>query len=149
VTGNGRQYPARPIVGVGGIVVDPAGRVLLVKRRNEPLAGRWSLPGGIVELGEALDAAVRREVREETGLEVRVGPLVEVVQRVHRDAENRVEWHYVLLDYLCWSDAGAPAAASDAAEVAFAAPDDLGAYGIVQAAADVIRRGLTLAQQTR
>ena len=149
MTGDGRQYPARPIVGVGGIVVDARGRVLLVKRRNEPLAGRWSLPGGIVELGEALDAAVRREVREETGLDVRVGPLVEVVERVHRDATDRIEWHYVLLDYLCWLEAGEPAAASDAAEVAFAAPDELRAYGIVQATADVIRRGLALAHETR
>jgi ADP-ribose pyrophosphatase YjhB (NUDIX family) len=145
VSTDARQYPSRPFVGVGAVVVGSDGRVLLVKRRNEPLAGRWSLPGGLVEVGESLEAAVRREVLEETGLDVGVGPLVEVVERVHRDADGGVEWHYVLLDYLCRPEAGAPAAASDAAEVAFVTPDELDDYGIAKATADVIRRGLTLA----
>ena len=95
-----RSYPARPVVGVGAVVFD-ADRVLLVKRAHEPLKGEWSLPGGAVELGETLEAAVAREVLEETGLAVDVGPVVEVLDRVQHAADGRVEYHYVIVDYLC------------------------------------------------
>src|SRR5438552_13789207 len=95
-----REYPVRPIVGVGAVVLD-GDRVLLVKRAHEPLKGEWSLPGGAVEVGETLEAAVAREVREETCLEVEVGPLVEVVNRIVRDPGGRVEYHFVIVDYLC------------------------------------------------
>lgn len=140
-----RRYPERPLVGVGGIVVE-AGRVLLVKRSHEPLAGRWSLPGGLVEIGETLAEAVRREVREETGLDVRVGVLVEVVERVLRDAGGRVEYHYVLADFLCRPTGGALAAADDAAEVAWATREELdGRYAVPPPTTRVIEKALALA----
>ncbi len=85
-----------------------AGAVLLVERAAEPLKGRWTLPGGVVEVGETLEAALMRELREETGLEVRVLELVEVLDRITRDDAQRVRYHYVLLDYLCEPAAGEP-----------------------------------------
>ena len=100
MTDDNRSFPARPIVGVGAVVVDD-GRVLLVKRAQAPLKGEWSLPGGAVEVGETLSAAVQREVLEETGLVVSVGPIVEVLDRIHTDGDGRVEYHYVLIDYAC------------------------------------------------
>jgi mutator protein MutT len=140
-----RRYPGRPLVGVGGIVID-GGRVLLVRRTREPLAGRWSLPGGMVELGETLAEAVRREVREETGLEVEVGPLVDVVDRIHRDADGRVEYHYVLADYLCRPAGGTLAAADDAAEVAWAAREELASrYAVPALTGRVIEKALVRA----
>jgi len=140
-----RTYPARPILGVGAVVVDDAGRVVLVKRAHEPLAGRWSLPGGVVDIGESLTAAVAREVKEETGLDVAVGPIVEVVERVHRDADSRVEYHYVLLDYLCRPTGGTLAAGTDASDVTWVAASELGAYGIVAGTRRVIQRALEMA----
>ena len=94
-----REFPAAPLVGVGAVVFE-AGRVLLVRRGREPLKGHWSLPGGLVELGERLLDAVVREVREETGLTVEPIELVEVVDRIHWE-ESRVRYHYVIADYLC------------------------------------------------
>jgi mutator protein MutT len=142
-----RTYPARPIAGVGAIVVDGQRRVLLVKRANPPLAGRWSLPGGVIDVGESTEQAVAREVREETGLDVIVGPLVEVVERIHRDADNRVEYHYVLLDHLCQPAGGVLRAATDAAEVTWAAAGDLGDYGIAAATRRVIEHALEMVQK--
>ncbi|MCX6553349.1 MAG: NUDIX hydrolase, partial [Acidobacteria bacterium] len=95
-----RRYPARPIVGVGGIAFIE-GRVVLIKRRFEPMAGRWSLPGGTLELGESLHDGLAREMLEETGLVVDVGPLVDLFDRVTRDPDGRVRFHYVLADYVC------------------------------------------------
>jgi mutator protein MutT len=138
--------PARPIVGVGAIVVD-GDRVLLVKRRNPPLQGRWSLPGGRVELGETLVDAVRREIQEECGLEVSVGPLVDVVDRIHRGADGAVEHHFVLADYLCRTQVPESAiAASDAADLRWAHLDELRDLGVADATADVIRHGFDLAR---
>lgn len=99
-------------MGVGAVVIDQ-GRVLLVRRGREPLKGHWTLPGGLLELGESLTAGVAREVLEETGLEVEVLELVELVDRIHREGE-RVRYHYVIADYLCRVKGGALQAASDA-----------------------------------
>ena len=99
--------------------------MLLVKRRYEPLAGQWSLPGGAVEVGETLEACVAREMLEETGLEVEVGPVIEVFDRITHDDEGRVQYHFVLVDYLCWPTGGALCAGSDVAEAVFADPRDL------------------------
>jgi 8-oxo-dGTP diphosphatase len=107
-----REYPEAPVVGVGAVVVH-AGRVLLVRRGSEPLKGHWSLPGGMLELGEPLTAGVIREVQEETGLLVEAVELIELLDRVHRDGD-RVRYHYVIADYLCRVVGGTLKAASDA-----------------------------------
>lgn len=107
-----REFPEQPLIGVGAVVVD-AGRVLLVRRGREPLKGQWSLPGGLLEVGEALTAGVVREVREETGLEVETVELIELLDRIHREGE-RVRYHYVIADYLCRVTGGELQAASDA-----------------------------------
>ena len=138
-----RQYPSRPIVGVGAVVVD-AGRVVLVRRRYEPLAGRWSLPGGTLELGEALEDGTTREVFEETGLHVEVGPLVEVFDRIMLDEERRVRYHFVLVDYLCRPVGGALQAGSDVDDAVLVAPDSLDSYNLTEKASAVIARGFTL-----
>ena len=107
-----REYPETPLIGVGAVVVE-GGRVLLVRRGSEPLKGEWSLPGGLVELGESLEAALIREVGEETGLIVQPLELIELLDRIHRDGQ-RVRYHYVIADYLCRVTGGQLRAASDA-----------------------------------
>jgi ADP-ribose pyrophosphatase YjhB (NUDIX family) len=107
-----REFPETPLVGVGAVVVHED-RVLLVRRGTEPLKGHWSLPGGLLEVGESLADGVVREVREETGLTVKPVELVELLDRIHKDGE-RVRYHYVIADYLCRVVGGALQAASDA-----------------------------------
>jgi ADP-ribose pyrophosphatase YjhB (NUDIX family) len=107
-----REFPSSPLVGVGAVVVHE-GRVLLVQRGHEPAKGQWSLPGGLIDVGESLREAVIREVREETGLIVEPVELIELLERIHRDGD-RVRYHYVIADYLCHLVGGALAAASDA-----------------------------------
>jgi 8-oxo-dGTP diphosphatase len=141
---SGREYPSRPIVGVGGVVF-VGGRVLLVKRRFEPLAGRWSLPGGALEVGETLAEGLAREMKEETGLDVDVGPVLDVFDRITRDEQGRARFHYVLVDYLCSVRAGTPVAGSDVAEVALAETGDLGRYDLTLKTVEVIGRARTMA----
>jgi ADP-ribose pyrophosphatase YjhB (NUDIX family) len=107
-----REYPQTPLVGVGAVVVQDA-RVLLVRRGAEPLKGHWTLPGGMLEVGEALAAGTVREVREETGLHVEPIELIELLDRIHREG-GRVRYHYVIADYLCRVTGGELRAASDA-----------------------------------
>ncbi|MGH9602057.1 MAG: NUDIX hydrolase, partial [Terriglobales bacterium] len=95
-----RSYPSRPLVGVGAVICKDR-RVVVVLRKSSPLAGQWSIPGGLVEVGERLHEAVAREAREETGLTVKVGERVEVFERILPDARGRIQYHFVLLDYLC------------------------------------------------
>ena len=138
-----RQYPERPIVGVGAVIVD-TGKVVLVRRRYEPLAGRWSLPGGTLELGETLETGVAREMREETSLDVEVGPVIEVFDRIILDAERRVRYHFVLVDYLCWPLGGELQAGSDVDEAVLVDPASLDAYDLTVKAQAVIDRALEL-----
>ena len=140
-----RAYPDRPFVGVGAVIVDQ-GRVVLIKRRFEPLAGRWSLPGGAVDVGETLVECVAREMLEETGLVVEVGPVVEVFDRIVRDGDGRVQFHYVLVDYLCRPTGGSLRAGSDVAEAVYADPDDLVRFALAHPASAVIRRALEMAK---
>ncbi len=136
-----RSYPQRPIVGVGAVVID-AGRVLLIRRAHEPLKGQWSLPGGGVELGETLEQAIAREVREETGLDVHVGPIVEVLDRIMRDADGRVEHHFVLVDFVCRPLGGILCGASDADAAEWVPLDGLARYAVADVTAAVIRKGV-------
>jgi 8-oxo-dGTP diphosphatase len=108
-----RRYPPRPVLGVGALIIEND-RILLVERGHEPLKGYWSLPGGGVETGERLEAAMRREVREETGLEVDVICMLEIFERIIPDAASAPEYHFVLIDYLCRPAGGTLAAADDA-----------------------------------
>ena len=142
-----RKYPDRPIVGVGAVIVD-GDRVLLVKRAHEPLKGEWSLPGGAVEVGESLEAALVREVREETCLDVTVGPVVEVLDRIGRDANDRVEYHFVIVDYLCRVAGGTATCGSDADEVQWARRDDLAQYLLTPAASRVIVKAFALSSDS-
>ena len=141
-----RLYPERPVVGVGAVIVSNGG-VVLIRRRFEPLAGRWSLPGGTLELGEALEAAVAREMREDTGLDVAVGPVIEVFDRIMLDEEQRVRYHVVLIDYLCWPVSGVLQAGSDADAAVLADPGDLDPFGLTPKAAALIERGLQMARE--
>ena len=143
-----RRFPDRPVLGVGAVIVDGS-RVLLVKRAQEPLKGEWSLPGGAVELGETLEAAVVREVGEETGLKIEVGPVVEVFERVQRERSGRVEYHYVVVDYLCRAVGGTLAPASDVADAIWADGANLESYRLTENATNVIARGLRLSGSHR
>jgi mutator protein MutT len=136
-----RAYPERPIVGVGAIVLD-GNRVLLVKRAHEPLKGEWSVPGGAVEVGETLEQAIRREVLEETCLDVEVGPIVDVLDRIRYDVDGRVQFHYVLIDYLCRPLRGTVHCASDADEAAWVDRTDLASYGVAAETVNVIDKAL-------
>ncbi|HEX2461081.1 MAG TPA: NUDIX hydrolase [Vicinamibacterales bacterium] len=138
-----RSYPARPIVGVGAVVLVDR-QVVLIKRRYEPLAGQWSLPGGTLEVGETLEAGTAREILEETGLVVEVGPVIEVFDRILVDSDQRVRYHFVLIDYLCRPVGGTLQHGSDVDAVTLADPADLAPYGLTAKATAIIRRALEL-----
>ena len=135
-----REFPEIPLIGIGAIIID-GGRVLLVKRTHPPIQGQWSIPGGVLEVGELVREAAIREAREETGLIVETGELLGVYDRVLHDSENRVQYHYVLIDFLCRAVGGELHAASDAAEVRWFTPSELPALSLAEDTQDVIRKG--------
>lgn len=140
-----REYPDAPIAGVGAVIVrdgDPPS-VLLIRRGQEPLKGEWSLPGGAVELGETLEEAIRREVLEETGLVIEPAGVVQAFDRIARDADGRVRYHYVLVDFLCRVTGGSLACASDAVEARWAGLEDLD--GLTPLTVEVIRKAVQMA----
>ncbi len=143
--------PTAPVVGVGGLVVRD-GKVLLIRRGKQPLFGRWTLPGGTLELGESLEEAVVRELLEETGVRVRPLELLTVFDRIER-ADGRVVYHYVIVDYLCEYLSGEPQGASDALEAAFVSEAELPALDLpakgVEVVADGLRRARALARDER
>ena len=113
-----REYPESPIVGVGGVIFEGAS-VLLAKRGQEPAKGTWSLPGGAVELGEKLIDALKREIREEIGIEIEVGGLIRVLDRILCDEDKRIRYHYVIVDYWGWKVSGEPKPDSDTSDICF------------------------------
>ena len=140
-----REYPERPLVGVGGVVI-AGDRTLLIRRGSAPLAGQWSIPGGMLELGESIEEGGRRELAEETGIEVRVLGLIEVFERVIPGEAGRTRYHFVILDYLCEVVSGEARAASDALEVAWATEEELEKYELTAIAIRVIRRAFQMAR---
>ncbi|HEU5231507.1 MAG TPA: NUDIX hydrolase [Terriglobales bacterium] len=136
-----RDYPDRPFLGVGAIVIHD-NRVLLVRRANPPLQGEWSIPGGLVETGETTRDAIVREVLEETALRVEVAALVEVFERILRDNQSRVQYHYVLLDYRCCVASGEAYAGSDVSEVRWVTLDELELLSVAPETCAVIRKAV-------
>jgi 8-oxo-dGTP diphosphatase len=152
-----REYPLSPLVGVGGVVIDledPDQRVLLIRRGTEPRKGLWSIPGGLVELGESLVDAVKREILEETGLIVEPTSVIEVVDRIYHDELSqggRVRYHYVIIDYLCKVVGGKLKAGSDATEITWALRaewDRTNLYSLESITVNVIEKGWKMAHAT-
>ena len=136
-----REYPQTPLVGVGAVIVEH-NRALLIRRGQPPLLGEWSLPGGVLECGEALCDAVVREAFEETGLTVEVGEMLGVYERVIRADDGRVRYHYILIDFLCHRVAGELRAGSDASEVGWFCREELPSLKLAPDANDVVLKGL-------
>ncbi|MEP7366558.1 MAG: NUDIX hydrolase [Acidobacteriota bacterium] len=133
---------------MGALIID-RDRILLVQRGKQPLKGWWSLPGGVVETGEQLTEAIKREVREETGLEVEPQLVVEIFERIMRDKEGRPEYHYVLIDYLCKTKGGEPRPGDDAAAVEWVKRKDLGARKVTEGTLEVIEVAFTKKEALR
>jgi ADP-ribose pyrophosphatase YjhB (NUDIX family) len=135
-------------VGVGAVVLDGR-RVLLVRRGQPPLAGKWSLPGGLVELGETTREAIVREVAEECGLQVRIVDVAGILDRVVRDADGRIRYHWVLVDYVAHPVSGTMGAASDADEAMWVEVDEVERLETTEGLMDMIRRALAVAEGAR
>jgi len=150
-----REYPHRPMVSVGGVII-AEGRALLIRRGSEPLLGEWSIPGGMLELGETLEEGVARELLEETGLAVRVIELIEVFDRIYAESaaganENKKgpRFHYVIVDYLCERVAGEAVAGSDVTELAWASEDELHQYKLTETATRILKKALAMERLRR
>jgi len=131
-----REYPKHPLVGVGGVVIH-RNRVLLIRRAREPLKGEWSIPGGLVELGEDLAAGVRRELKEETGLDVEPREVIAAFDRIFREG-RRVKYHYVIVDYVCRLKGGRLRPASDVLDARWVRREDLPQYKLTEIATKVV-----------
>jgi 8-oxo-dGTP diphosphatase len=138
-----REYPQRPIVAVGGVVVHES-RVLLIRRGQPPLEGRWSIPGGILEIGETIAEGIERELMEETGVRVRVLELIEIYEKVTRDLDDQPQYHFVILDYACEFVEGTAEAGGDVTEVKWASEQELDGLALTGAAKRVIRKALSM-----
>jgi ADP-ribose pyrophosphatase YjhB (NUDIX family) len=165
-----REFPEWPLVGVGGVVIDQD-RALLVRRAREPALGEWTIPGGLLEVGETLTAAVEREILEETGLTVRVVELIEALERIFSDSGEirpdltieplpsasqevsrtlgtrpRPRYHYVILDYLCERVSGEPSIHTEISDVAFVREEELGNYALTPAATRVLHKAFAMSR---
>ena len=137
-----RRYPQRPIVGVGALILR-RNSILLIERGREPLKGYWSIPGGALETGERIHEGLRREVREETGLEVTPLSLVEIFERILNDDHGRPEYHYVLLDYLCKVTGGELRPGDDACRAEWVPARRVATYPLTQGTGAVIEKAFT------
>ncbi len=142
-----RDYPEQPIVGVGAVIVRD-NRALLVRRATEPLKGEWSVPGGMLELGEKLRDGAVREALEETGLQVEAGAVLDVFDSIFTDAEGLTQYHYVLIDFLCRPIAGEALPASDVSEVMWVTEADLATMNLRDSTAQVVRKGLAATRKS-
>jgi mutator protein MutT len=144
-----REYPERPVMGVGGVIVD-RGRTVLIRRGTEPLLGEWSIPGGSIEIGETIEEAVRRELLEETGLEVGVLELIELFDRIYPQEgaadKKKPRFHYVIADYLCELVGGEPRAGSDVTDFAFAREEDLPQFHLTEKATSVLKKAFAMSR---
>ena len=140
-----REYPERPLVGVGGVVIRDE-RALLIRRGSAPLEGEWSIPGGMLEIGETILEGVQRELLEETAIEVKVLDLIEVFERLTRDEAGRLKYHFVILDYLCEAVRGEARAGSDVTDVAWSRESDLSEYSLTPTATRVIQKAFEMAR---
>jgi 8-oxo-dGTP diphosphatase len=143
-----REYPSAPLVGVGALVVDGP-RVLLVRRGRPPAVGKWSIPGGLVDLGEPVEVAARREVTEECGIDVRLHGLVGFVDRIVRDEAGRVQYHYVLLDFLATPAGGAACPGSDTDALCWSTLEELAGLEVTEGLEPMIRRALLMDAERR
>jgi 8-oxo-dGTP diphosphatase len=150
--GSSREYPERPVVGVGGVIID-ADRAVLIRRGTEPLLGQWSIPGGTLEVGETLEEGVARELLEETGLKVRVLDLIEVFDRIYREngstgttTKKKPRFHYVIADYLCELIGGEPRAGSDVTDLAFAQESELPKFHLTETATRVLKKAFAMSR---
>jgi 8-oxo-dGTP diphosphatase len=150
-----REYPDRPVIGVGGVIIDH-GRTVLIRRGTEPLLGEWSIPGGTIEIGETIEQAVRRELREETGLEVRVLELIELFDRIYLqdgaavpNGKKKPRFHYVIADYLCELVGGEPRSSSDVTDLAFAREEELASFHLTEKATNVLKKAFAMSRARR
>jgi len=134
-----RHYPEQPLVGVAAVIFKGE-EVLLVRRGQEPAKGVWSLPGGLVEVGESLVEAVKREIKEETGLTVAILGVTAVLERIYRDSDDRIAYHYILIDFICEYEAGDLRPGSDIDDARFVAAADLNSLDLPEFTARVIQR---------
>jgi 8-oxo-dGTP diphosphatase len=147
VTG-AREYPERPVVGVGGVVIS-RDRALLVRRGHEPSEGEWSIPGGLLEVGETLVEGVRRELLEETGIRVKVHDVIDVFERISLDGEGKTQFHFVVLDYFCEAAEGEARPGSDVTEVAWVTEVELDEYSLTAAVKQVLHKAFQVARSRR
>ena len=141
-----RLYPNKPLIGVGAVIVCN-GRILLEKRKGEPGKGKWSIPGGLVELGERAEQTVIREVREETNLEVESPELIDVVDSITFDDDGRIKYHFVIIDYFVKLKGGTVKAADDAAELKWVPFSEVEKYDLTRTFKEFFERNFKQLQE--